>query len=298
MNEKLIEVILTNYFFILIIEVIFMKITNIKELKQKAKAIRKGILECIGVNKKGHVGGSMSSADLVTALYFYKMNHSCDKPEDLDRDRLILSKGHSVLAQYAALAECGYFSKSILKTTKTFGSILQGHPEIKTPGIEANTGSLAQGLSVGVGMALGGKLDKRDYKVYVILGDGELDEGQIWEAITAASVYKLDNLVAIVDHNELQASGPTKEIYDTGNIKSKFDAFGWKSFEINGHNMKEIVEVLDSTDKIKGVPSVIIAHTIKGKGISFAENVTSFHNASLTVEQFRKANFDIENLEL
>jgi len=297
-NEKLIEVILTNYFFILIIEVIFMKITNIKELKQKAKAIRKGILECIGVNKKGHVGGSMSSADLVTALYFYKMNHSCDKPEDLDRDRLILSKGHSVLAQYAALAECGYFSKSILKTTKTFGSILQGHPEIKTPGIEANTGSLAQGLSVGVGMALGGKLDKRDYKVYVILGDGELNEGQIWEAITAASVYKLDNLVAIIDRNKFQASGPTKEIYDTGNIKSKFDAFGWKSFEINGHNMKEIVEVLDSTDKIKGVPSVIIAHTIKGKGISFAENVTSFHNASLTVEQFRKANFDIENLEL
>ena len=298
MNEKLIEVILTNYFFILIIEVIFMKITNIKELKQKAKAIRKGILECIGVNKKGHVGGSMSSADLVTALYFYKMNHSCDKPEDLDRDRLILSKGHSVLAQYAALAECGYFSKSILKTTKTFGSILQGHPEIKTPGIEANTGSLAQGLSVGVGMALGGKLDKRDYKVYVILGDGELNEGQIWEAITAASVYKLDNLVAIIDRNKFQASGPTKEIYDTGNIKSKFDAFGWKTFEINGHNMKEIVEVLDSTDKIKGVPSVIIAHTIKGKGISFAENVTSFHNASLTVEQFRKANFDIENLEL
>ena len=275
-----------------------MKINNINELKQKAKVVRKGILECIGINKKGHVGGSMSLADLVTALYFYKMNHSCDNPEDPDRDRLILSKGHSVLAQYAALAECGYFPKSILKTTKTFGSILQGHPEIRTPGIEANTGSLAQGLSVGVGIALGGKLDKRDYKVYVILGDGELNEGQLWEAITAASVYKLDNLIAIVDRNKLQASGPIKEIYDIGDIKSKFEAFGWKTFEINGHNMKEIVEALDYVDEIKGTPSVIIAQTIKGKGISFAENVTGFHNTALTAEQFRKANFDIDNLEL
>ncbi|HZK11697.1 MAG TPA: transketolase [Atribacterota bacterium] len=271
---------------------------KINELKQKAKIVRKGILECIGINKKGHVGGSMSLADLVTALYFYKMNHSCDNPENPDRDRLILSKGHSVLAQYAALAECGYFPKSILKTTKTFGSILQGHPEIRTPGIEANTGSLAQGLSVGVGIALGGKLDKRDYRVYVILGDGELNEGQVWEAITAASVYKLDNLVAIIDRNKLQASGPIKEIYDIGDIKSKFDAFGWKSFEIDGHNMKEIVEALDSVDEIKGTPSVIIAQTVKGKGISFAENVTGFHNAALTAEQFRKANFDIDNLEL
>lgn len=275
-----------------------MKINKINELKEKAKAVRKGILECIGINKKGHIGGSMSSADLVTAMYFYKMNHSSDNPDDPDRDRLILSKGHSVLAQYAALAECGYFPKSILKTTKTFGSILQGHPERNTPGIEANTGSLAQGLSFGVGMALGGKLDKRNYKVYVILGDGELDEGQLWEAITAASVYKLDNLVVIVDCNKLQASGPTKEIYDIGDIKSKFDAFGWKSFQINGHNMKEIIEVLDSVDKIKGAPSVIIAQTIKGKGISFAENVTSFHNTLLTAEQFKRANLDIENLEL
>lgn len=275
-----------------------MKINEIDELKEKARAVRKGILECIGINKKGHVGGSMSLADLVTALYFYKMNHSGDNPDDPDRDRLILSKGHSVLAQYAALAECGYFPKSILKTTKTFGSILQGHPEIRTPGIEANTGSLAQGLSVGVGIALGGKLDKRDYKVYVILGDGELNEGQVWEAITAASVYKLDNLVAIIDRNKLQASGPIKEIYDMGDIKSKFEAFGWKSFEINGHNMKEIVEALDSVDEIKGTPSVIIAQTIKGKGISFAENVTGFHNTALTEEQFRKANLDIDNLEL
>ena len=275
-----------------------MKINEINELKEKARAVRKGILECIGINKKGHLGGSMSSADLVTALYFYKMKINPKNPNDPDRDRFIFSKGHSVLAQYAALAECGYFPKSMLETTKTFGSILQGHPEINTPGIEANTGSLAQGLSVGVGIALGGKLNKRDYKVYVILGDGELNEGQVWEAITAASVYKLDNLVAIIDRNKLQASGPIKEIYDIGDIKSKFDAFGWKSFEINGHNMKEIVEVLDAVDEIKGTPSVIIAQTIKGYGISFAENVTGFHNTLLTAEQFRKANLDIDNLEL
>lgn len=275
-----------------------MKINEINELKEKARAVRKGILECIGINKKGHVGGSMSLADLVTALYFYKMNHSSDNPDDPDRDRLILSKGHSVLAQYAALAECGYFSKSLLGTTKTLGSILQGHPERNTPGIEANTGSLAQGLSIGVGMALGGKLDKRNYKVYVILGDGELNEGQLWEAIAAASVYKLDNLVAIVDRNKLQACGPTKEIYDMGDIQSKFNAFGWKSFEINGHDMKEIVETLDAVDEIKGSPSVIIAYTIKGKGISFAENVTGFHNTGLTEEQFKKANLDINNIEL
>src|SRR5665648_538567 len=275
-----------------------MNSNKIKELKQKAKIVREGILDCIGVDKKGHLGGSMSSADLVTALYFYKMRINPDNPDDPDRDRFIFSKGHSVLAQYAVLAELGYFPKSELKNTKKLGSILQGHPEIRTPGIEANTGSLGQGLSVGVGMALGGKLDKRDYKVYVILGDGELNEGQVWEAITAASVYKLDNLVAIIDRNKLQASGPIKEIYDIGDIKSKFDAFGWKSFKINGHNMKEIVEALDSVDKIKGVPSVIIAQTIKGKGISFAENVTGFHNASLTAEQFKKANLDIENLEL
>lgn len=275
-----------------------MKINEIIELKEKARAVRKGILECIGINKKGHVGGSMSLADLVTALYFYKMNHSSNNPNDPNRDRLILSKGHSVLAQYAALAECGYFPKSILETTKTFGSILQGHPEIRTPGIEANTGSLAQGLSIGVGMALGGRLDKRNYKVYVILGDGELNEGQLWEAIAAANVYKLDNLIAIVDRNKLQASGPTKEIYDMGDIQSKFNAFGWKSFEIDGHDMKEIVKTLDVVDEIKGMPSVIIAHTIKGKGISFAENVTGFHNASLTAEQFKKANLDINNKEL
>jgi transketolase len=268
---------------------------KVRELKEKAKAIRFNILETIGVNKKGHLGGSMSSADLVTVLYFYKMKHNPENPDDPDRDRFIFSKGHSVLAQYAALAEAGYFPKSELAKTKTLGSILQGHPEKYTPGIEANTGSLGQGLSIGLGMALAGKLDNKDYRVYVILGDGELAEGQIWEALAAASFYKVDNLVAIVDHNKLQATGRVRERYNLGDIKTKFSAFGWKTFEIDGHNVEEIMETLDKTDEIKG-PSVIIANTVKGKGVSFAENVVGFHNSSLSKEQFEKAREDITNM--
>jgi len=268
-----------------------MKKKNIKELEEISKKIRCGILETMEIGKKSHLGGSMSSADLVTALYFYKMNHNPKNPDAPKRDRFIFSKGHSVLTQYAALAECGYFPKSILKTTKTLGSILQGHPETRTPGIEANTGSLGQGLSIGLGMAIGAKLDHKNYKVYVILGDGELAEGQIWEA----SFYKLDNLIAIVDYNKLQAVGPLKKRYDLGNIRGKFAIFGWKTFEINGHDMQEIVQALDSVDEIKGAPSVIIAHTIKGKGVSFAENNPAFHNASLTKEQIERAKADICN---
>src|SRR5690554_3413050 len=257
--------------------------------------IRGNILETIGVGKKGHVGGSMSSADLVTALYFYKMHYDANNPDDPDRDRFIFSKGHSVLAQYAALAEAGYFPKAELKKTKTLGSILQGHPEKHTPGIEANTGSLGQGLSIGLGMALGGKLDKRSYKVYVIVGDGELAEGQIWEAVMAANNFKVDNLVAIIDSNKIQATGLIAERYDSGDIKAKFAASGWEVFEIDGHNMAEIVETLDATDHVKGKPSVLIAHTIKGKGVSFAENKASFHNAGLTEEQFKQAKEEIVN---
>ncbi len=273
-----------------------MKIRDINKLEQKAKAIRINILESIGINKKGHLGGSMSSADLVTALYFYKMQHSPAHPHHPDRDRFIFSKGHSVLAQYAALAEAGYFPKTELKQTKTLGSILQGHPERDTPGIEANTGSLGQGLSIGLGMALGGKLDQRDYQVYVILGDGELAEGQIWEAVLAARSYQLDNLVAIVDHNKLQASGPLKEGLKFGDLHSKFTAFGWHTMEIDGHNMEEIIEALDLAEQVKGTPAVIIANTVKGKGVLFAENKAEYHNVSLNQQQFEQAKSDIANL--
>lgn len=273
-----------------------MENNKIKELERKAKIIREGILDCIGIDKKGHLGGSMSSADLVTALYFYKMRINPENPDDPERDRFILSKGHSVLAQYAALSELGYFSKSELKRTKEFGSFLQGHPEVRTPGIEANTGSLGQGLSIGVGMALAAKLDSKNYRVYVILGDGELCEGQIWEAITCASFYNLDNLVAIVDYNQMQASGPIKERYNTGDIKAKFEAFGWKVWEIDGHNMTDIIVALDKTEQVKNFPSAIIAYTIKGKGVSFAENNYSFHNNSLTQEQYEQACKDIASI--
>ena len=268
---------------------------TVEELKKKAMVIRGNILEAIGVGKKGHLGGSMSAADLVTALYFYKMNHNPANPDDPDRDRLIFSKGHSVLAQYAALAEAGYFPKEELKKTKTLGSILQGHPERHTPGIEANTGSLGQGLSIGLGMALGGKLDKRNYKVYVIIGDGELAEGQIWEAVMAANNFKVDNLVAIIDSNKIQATGLIAERYDLGDIKAKFAASGWEVFEIDGHNMAEIVEALDAADNVKGKPLVIIANTVKGKGVSFAENKASFHNGELTEEQIKQAKAEIAN---
>ncbi|MFY9302988.1 MAG: transketolase [Atribacterales bacterium] len=273
-----------------------MDFNKIKELEKKAKIVRAGILDCIGIDKKGHLGGSMSSADLVTALYFYKMRINPDNPDDPERDRFIFSKGHSVLAQYAALAELGYFPKSELKRTKELGSILQGHPEIRTPGIEANTGSLGQGLSIGVGMALAAKLDRRSYRVYVIVGDGELCEGQIWEAITCASFYRLDNLVAIVDNNQLMASGSIKQRYDIGNIRAKFEIYGWKTWEIDGHNMAEIVHALDETDQVKGYPCVIIAHTVKGKGVSFAENDYSFHNNSLTKKQYEQAQKDIAGI--
>lgn len=267
--------------------------SKIKELKEKAKIIRLGILEAIGVDQKGHLGGSMSSADLVTALYFHKMKHTPENPKDPERDRLIFSKGHAVLAQYAALAECGYFPKEELKKTKTLGSLLQGHPDIQTPGIEASTGSLGQGLSIGLGMALGANLDYKRYRVYVILGDGELAEGQIWEAANTANFYKVDNLVAIIDHNKLQAVGFLKKRYDIGDIRGKFNIFGWKTFEIDGHNMEEIVNTLDKIDNIKGSPSAIIAHTIKGKGISFAENNPSFHNAPLSRAQIEQAKKEI-----
>jgi transketolase len=232
----------------------------------------------------------MSSADLVAALYFYKMRHWPGDPTNPERDRFIFSKGHSVLAQYAALAECGYFSPEALPTTKHLGSFLQGHPERhRTPGVEANTGSLGQGLSVGLGMALGRRLDKRDYKVYVILGDAELAEGQIWEAVTAAAFYKADNLVAIVDHNKMQATGRIDELYDVGSISRKFAAFGWRVLEIDGHDMKEVVDALDEADQSTGMPVAIVAHTVKGKGVSFAENKAGYHNGELTPEQYRQA---------
>lgn len=262
----------------------------IDDLNRKARKLRKDVVISIGVGVAGHIGGSNSSADLVAALYFYKMKHDPKNPGMDDRDRFLLSKGHVAILQYAALAEAGYFPVEDLKKTKEIGFYLQGHPDVlKTPGIEAGTGSLGQGLSIGLGMALGMKLDKISRKVYVLVGDGEIAEGQIWEAAMAASSFQADNLVAIVDHNKLQANGKIEDRFNSLPLIPKWESFGWEVIEIDGHNMEEILAALDKADGVKGKPTVIVAHTVKGKGVSFAENVVGFHNGMLTQETYEQA---------
>ena len=262
----------------------------IQDLQAKAKLLRKDVVISVGVGVAGHIGGACSSADLVAALYFYKMKHDPKNPKMPDRDRFLLSKGHVAILQYAALAECGYFPVEALKTTKDIGSFLQGHPDVlKTPGIEAGTGSLGQGLSIGLGMAIGLRMDGRSSKMYVLCGDGELDEGQIWEAAMAAGALHMDNLVAIVDKNNLQATGRIVDRLDSNPLPEKWKSFGWNVIEIDGHNMEEILTALDTADTVHGQPTVIIAHTVKGKGISFAENVVGFHNGTLTQELYDQA---------
>ena len=260
---------------------------SVAELKEKAKVLRRNVVECIGVGVAGHLGGSFSSADLVTALYFYKMNYDPHEPQKADRDRFLLSKGHVAILQYAALAEAGYFPHSELKHTKEIGAMLQGHPDrLKTPGIEAGTGSLGQGLSIGLGMALGMRMDGIDSRVYVLMGDGELAEGQIWEAAMATAAFKTNRLIGIVDNNQLQATGFIKDRMDSGDLAAKWRAFGWNVLEIDGHDMQQIVQALDAADETNGKPTVILAHTTKGKGASFAENVPGFHNGVLTQELY------------
>ncbi len=269
---------------------------SIEQLKSEAKKVRYNIVKMIGPEKAGHLGGSCSIADVVTVLYFYKMNHDPKNPQMKNRDRFLLSKGHSALVQYSVLAECGYFPKSELNYLKKLGSVLQGHPDMrKLPGIEANTGSLGQGLSIASGIAAGLKLDKLNSKAYCVIGDGELAEGQIWEAAMAASVYKLDNLRVILDRNRLQATGFITERFNTNPLKEKWEAFGWHIIEIDGHDIKQIITAFDWADEIKDRPVLIIANTIKGKGISFAENNAAFHNGAMTPEQYEQALRELGN---
>lgn len=267
---------------------------QIVELKKRAVSIRKDILELVKLGPPGHLGGSCSAADIVTALYFYKMRFDPNNLKWKDRDMFVLSKGHSSLAQYAALLQLGIVPRSAMKDIKTIGAMLQCHPDItKTPGVEVSTGSLGQGLSIAVGIALAAKLDKSPKKVYCIVGDGETDEGQIWEAMNAAKIHGLDNLVCILDHNKLKASGRLREVYDTGNLSAKVTAFGWKVIDIDGHDMEQIVTALDFADTIKGIPTMIVAHTVKAKGVSFAENKQPFHHVALSDEQYEIALADI-----
>jgi transketolase len=267
---------------------------EIRRIERIAWDLRADVVRMIGVGKAGHLGGSCSLAEIVAALYFAKMRFDPKALGDPCRDRLLLSKGHSVLIQYAALVELGVIPREELGKLKTLAGRLQGHPDMMTPGLEAVTGSLGQGLSIGVGMALALRLAKSPSRVYVVMGDGELAEGQLWEAAMAASRYRLDSITGIVDRNRIQATGPTKEIFDIPDIAEKWRAFGWNALSVDGHDVGAVLDALDEAAAKKGAPTVIVAETIKGKGISFAENTAAFHNAALTQEQYDKALLEIE----
>lgn len=271
----------------------------ISDLRSKATRARKEIVEMIYRARSGHPGGSLSAIDAIVALYFHHMHHNPKNPKDPDRDRFILSKGHAAPALYAVLAECGYFDKKELLTLRQIGSILQGHPaNTRTPGVEVSTGSLGQGLSFGVGVALAGKLDKKNYHVYVLIGDGESEEGQIWEAASIASHYKLDNLVALLDRNELQIDGTTEEIFGLEPLSKRWEAFGWNVIEIDGHDFKQILDALDDACSMKnGKPTMIIMHTIKGKGVSFMENNLDFHGRAPDDDEYIRAMKELEEAE-
>ena len=268
---------------------------KIQELEATARLIRRHIIQMIYDAGSGHPGGSLSATDIMVALYFDVMNHNPTDPKDPDRDRFVLSKGHAAPALYACLAETGYFPVEELKTLRQIGSRLQGHPDMrKTPGVEASTGSEGQGLSMGLGMALAGKLDKKKYMTYVMVGDGELNCGQCWEAAMSASFFKADNLVAIVDRNKLQLDGRTNEIMSIEPLADKWKAFGWNVIEIDGHNFPELLDALHKAKKTKKIPTVIIADTVKGKGVSFMEGQVGFHGKCPNEEQYNLAMAELE----
>jgi transketolase len=263
---------------------------SIPELERMAKQIRRDIITMIATAGSGHPGGSLSSADIVTALYFKVMKHNPKDPQWPDRDRFVLSKGHAAPVLYAALAESGYFPVEELSTLRKLGSRLQGHTDrTLTPGVEMSAGSLGQGLSYAAGIGIASKLDKKDYRIYVLLGDGECEEGQIWEAAMSIPHFGIDNLTAIIDYNGIQLDGRCCDIMALEPISDKWRAFNWNVIEIDGHNMGEILEALAKARETKGMPTVIIAHTIKGKGVSFMEGNVDFHGKAPNAEQTEQA---------
>ena len=262
---------------------------EISELKKRAAQLRGNLIDMIPTGKVGHLGGSSSIMDVVAALYFKTMR-VFDDPKDPRRDRLVFSKGHAVLAQYAAFVELGYVEREALKHVKTLDGTLQGHPDMDhTPGIEAVTGSLGQGLSVCLGMAFGLRVDGSDSRVYCVLGDGELAEGQIWEAAMAAAAYKMDNLCAIVDVNGVQATDTVEKVLPNPNLKEKWASFGWHVIEIDGHDMAQILAAFEEAKATKGQPTVVLAKTVKGKGFAFAEGKAAYHNAAMNAEEYAQA---------
>jgi transketolase len=271
------------------------RVLSIEEMEAIAKRLRRHIVFMTGKASSGHPGGSLSAVEIVTALYFSLLRHN---PKDLrwpDRDRFILSKGHAAPVLYAALAECGYFPMEELATLRQLDSCLQGHCDYTaTPGVEMSAGSLGQGLSFAVGIALAGRLNSQEYKVYVLLGDGECDEGQVWEAAMAAAHFKLNNLVAIVDNNGLQIDGWNRDIMNLDPFDKKWQAFGWHVIEVDGHDLTQLIDAFNQVKLIKGQPTVIIAHTIKGKGVSFMENNVSFHGKAPTAAEVEIALKELE----
>lgn len=267
----------------------------IQDLEKRAKIIRRHIIKMIHDAGSGHPGGSLSCTDILTVLYFHSMVHNHIDPNWDSRDRFILSKGHAAPALYATLAESNYFPTEKLLSLRKFESMLQGHSDFKIPGVEVSTGSLGQGLSIASGIAKSGKLDNKDFKVYVLLGDGECDEGQIWEAAMFASHHRLDNLIAIVDRNRFQIDGSTEDILSIEPFTLKWKAFGWNVNEIDGHSISDIIDVLNNIQKIKNTPNVIIAHTIKGKGISFMEGNNEFHGKAPNDEELKMALKELED---
>lgn len=259
-------------------------------LKEKARQIRKNIIVMLAESGSGHPGGSLSAADVLACLYFHVMNHKPAEPTWPERDRFVLSKGHACPVLYSALAEAGYFEKDLILTLRKLGSPLQGHPDMrKLPGVEMTTGSLGQGLSTTVGMALAAKMDGSSRRIFAMIGDGESQEGQIWEASMAAAHYKLDNLTVVLDFNELQIDGPNAKIMGVQPVVDKWLAFGWNVIEIDGHEITQILAALSPDATVAGKPTMIVAHTIKGKGVSFMEGVVDFHGKAPSKEQATQA---------
>jgi len=268
-----------------------------KELEAMALKLRYNLLEMIGVGNAGHLGGSSSLAETIAVLYFHKMRFGASMLKDPDRDRLVLSKGHAALIQYAALCEVGCFPREELGRVKALDGLLQGHPDLTIPGVEAVTGSLGQGLSISVGMALALRLDKSPARVYAIMGDGEQSEGQLWEAAMAAANFRIDNLTAFLDWNKIQATGPTADVFDIPNLAGKWESFGWQVFTVDGHDVQAICDGIEKAAACKGRPSLIILDTVKGKAFSFAEGNAAYHNGILTGEVYVQAKKDLDAIK-
>lgn len=265
------------------------------QLKVMSFELRKNVIDIIMAGKGGHIGGDMSVMDILVSLYFDQMHVSPELQDDPNRDRFVLSKGHSVEAYYAVLAKKGFFSlEEVISKFSKFGSPYIGHPNNKLPGIEMNSGSLGHGLPVCVGMAMAGKMDQASYRVYVVMGDGELAEGSVWEGAMAASHYKLDNLCAVIDRNRLQISGNTEKVMSQDDVRKRFEAFGWYVSEINGHDYAALKKAFEKVKKVKGKPALVIANTIKGYGSDIMANKADWHHKVPSAEQYAQIMKDLE----